>query len=148
MTKAIRAFLSHSWTEKSMVRNVATHLGRAAVIYDEFEFEAGQDFKTAILRGLERSELFVLFASRKAFTREWVRFEITEAERALTAKALSQVVTYVVDPELEISSLPEWMRETLVVRLSSPGLIALDIRRIIGERVRARTPSYFFRAST
>ncbi len=143
MTKPLRAFLSHSSRDKRIVGEVAAHLGRAAVIYDVFEFEAGDDFKTSIMRGLERSEIFVLFASRDALSRDWVKLEISEAERALVSQALSRVVTYIIDPALLLEELPKWMTTTLVVRQSEPGLIALDIRRVLGERRRAMTPSYF-----
>ena len=143
MNTLFRAFLSHSTRDKSIVRAVAEHLGRAAVIYDEFEFKTGDDFKTAIVRGLGQSDLFVLFASKNALSRDWVRFEIESAEEALASQALSQVVTYIIDPHLNIDDLPDWMRATLISRLEAPGLIALDIRRILGEKSRSQTQSYF-----
>ena len=143
MNKLFRAFLSHSTTDKSIVGKIAEHLGRAAVIYDGFEFKTGEDFKTAIIRGLGKSELFVLFASRNALSREWVRFEIESAEEALASQALSQVVTYIIDPHLRLDDLPDWMKATLISRLEAPGLIALDIRRIVGEKTRPEAQSYF-----
>ena len=143
MKKLFRAFLSHSTRDKAIVRTVAEHLGRAAVVYDEFEFKTGDDFKVAIIRGLGKSELFVLFASKSALSRDWVKFEIENAEQALASQALSQVVTYIIDPHLNIDELPQWMQSTLISRLQSPGLIALDIRRILGEKSRPQAQSYF-----
>ena len=143
MKKLYRAFLSHSSRDKPTVRNVAEHLGRAAVVYDEFAFEAGDEFKAAILKGLGQSELFVLFASRGALDREWVQFEIESAEEALASQALSQVVTYIIDPDLDLGDLPDWIKSTLVRRQQEPGLIALDIRRLLGEKTLALLPSYF-----
>lgn len=143
MIKLFRAFLSHSSRDKPLVGTVAEHLGRAAVIYDVFEFEAGRDFKEAIIRGLGRSEFFVLFASRDALSSDWVKLEIDKAEEASASQALSQVVTYIIDPDLPLDDVPDWMKSTLIVRRNEPGLIALDIRRILGEKVHARIPSYF-----
>ena len=143
MKKLLRAFLSHSYSDKPVVGKVAEHLGRAAVIYDTFEFKTGDDFKTAIIRGIGQSELFVLFASQDALNRDWVRFEIESAEEALASQALSQVATYIIDPHLSLDDLPDWMKATLISRLEVPGLIALDIRRMLGERSRPQTQSYF-----
>ena len=143
MKKLFRAFLSHSSNDKSIVGQIADHLGRASVIYDEFAFESGDEFKSAILKGLGQSDFFVLFASRNSLSRDWVRFEIDSAEEALASQALSQVVTYIIDPELSLEELPEWMTTTLIRRLEKPGLIALDIRRLLGDKTRAQMQSYF-----
>lgn len=72
-----------------------------------------------------------------------MRFEIESAQEALASQALSQVVTYIIDPSVKIEDLPEWIQTTLVKRMEEPGLIALDIRRIIGEKARAQIQSYF-----
>lgn len=138
-----RAFLSHGHADKNIVREVARDLGRAAVIYDEFEFQAGDEFRDAITKGLERSDVFILFASRAGLDRDWVKFEIGLASEALIKKALSKVTTYIVDQELTHSDLPEWMQATLIKRETQPGLIATDIRRIISQRLEERIPTYF-----
>lgn len=143
MIKLPRAFLSHSSTDKDIVGAVAETLGRAAVVYDTFEFNAGDEFRDAILTGLSNSDIFVLFASRRALQRQWVEFEIATAKEALTRRALSRVVTFIIDPELTLDSIPDWMKSTLIVRQEHAGLIAGEIRRLISERVRERMPSYF-----
>ncbi|MEP0708910.1 MAG: TIR domain-containing protein [Parvibaculum sp.] len=143
MIKLPRAFLSHSAKDKDLVREVAAALGRAAVIFDSFEFSSGDDLKDAILKGIARSDIFVLFASQAAFTSSWVDFEIDTAMEAKTKQALSRVVTFIVDPQLPLESIPEWMRATLVVRRNEPGLIAIEIRRHINQRLAEKTPTYF-----
>ena len=143
MPKLPRAFLSHHSADKKIVGEVAKSLGRAAVIYDAFEFDVGDDFRDAILAGLSRSDIFVLFASRGALTRDWVKFEIATAKEALTRKALSRVVTFVIDPALDLDDVPDWMKQTLIVRQENAGLITVEIRRMIGQRLAARMPSYF-----
>lgn len=143
MIKFPRAFLSHGHVDKGIVREVARDLGRAAVIYDEFEFQVGDEFRDAIIKGIDRSDVFILFASRTALERDWVKFEIELASEALIKKALSKVTTYIVDLDLTHDELPEWMRVTLVRRETQPGLIATDIRRIISQRLEERIPTYF-----
>ncbi len=143
MIKLPRAFLSHSSTDKETVGEVAKALGRAAVVYDAFEFAVGDEFRDAILAGLSKSDIFVLFASRRALQRDWVKFEIAAAKEALTRQALSRVVTFVIDPDLDLGSVPEWMKSTLIVRQEHAGLIAVEIRRLIGQRLKEGMPSYF-----
>ncbi len=143
MIKLPRAFLSHSSADKETVGKVAKILGRAAVVYDAFEFDVGDKFRDAILAGLSNSDIFVLFASRSALQRDWVKFEIATAKEALTRQALSRVVTFVIDPDLDLDSVPEWMKSTLIVRQEHAGLIAVEIRRLISQRLRERMPSYF-----
>lgn len=98
MLKAIRAFLSHSSTDKGLVNKVASLLGRAAVVYDVFEFTAGNDLQSSILKGISRSQLFVLFASAASLKSDWVKFEIAEAEKAVATQTLSQAIIGLTNP--------------------------------------------------
>lgn len=140
---SIRAFLSHSSTDKGVVQRVADQLGRAAVIYDKFEFSSGDEFKEAILKGMDRSAIFVLFASVESLSRDWVKFEISTAEKAVAAAALSRVLTVIIDDGISVSDIPDWMKATLIVRQTSPGLIALDIRRHINSIASSKKRTYF-----
>ncbi len=143
MIKLPRAFLSHSSADKGVVGEVARILGRAAVIFDAFEFSVGDEFKDAILKGLSRSDIFVLFASRKALESGWVQFELASASEALVKQALSKVITFIIDPDLQLDSIPAWIKLTLVVEQYRPGLIAIEIRRLINQRLSDRLPTYF-----
>jgi TIR domain len=96
------------------VRQVAQQLGRAAVIYDVFEFSTGDDLKDAIVKGIAKSGVFVFFASVDALKRDWVKFEIAEAEKATAVRTLSKALTYIIDPALELDAIPEWMKATLM----------------------------------
>lgn len=139
----IRAFLSHGRSDKEFVQKVAEHLGRAAVVYDVFEFSTGDDLKKAIIEGISKSGIFVLFASVNSLERDWVKFEIAEAEKAAAIGALSRTLTYIIDPKLELDKIPEWMKATLVTRYNSSTLVAHDIRRAINEALGNSRPSYF-----
>lgn len=143
LSMKLRAFLSHSHSDKPFVEEVATQLGRAAVVYDKFEFSTGDDLKRAILKGIEQSEFFVLFASKSALGRDWVKFEIGEAEKAVAVRSLSGALTYIIEPDLSLGEIPEWMKATLVTRQSSPTLVAKDIRRVLAARLAERRPRYF-----
>jgi hypothetical protein len=76
----MRAFLSHSSVDKPFVEAVARELGRQFCAFDQNEFETGDDFRNAIRRALDTSDLFVLFASKTSRERKWIEFELDEAE--------------------------------------------------------------------
>ena len=71
----VRAFLSHATVDKPFVSVVAKRLGRQQVHYDQWSFESGKQFITAIREAVAQSSLFVLFASRAALASLWVKFE-------------------------------------------------------------------------
>lgn len=64
--RVLRAFLSHSSTQKEFVEAVARELGRQYCVFDKYSFHTGDDLHEAIKRGLNDSSLFVLFASKEA----------------------------------------------------------------------------------
>ena len=72
----MRAFLSHSSKDKQLVDGVARRLGRAYVVYDKYAFEPGDNLSRAILDGLERSDIFVLFASKQSLQSDWVKADL------------------------------------------------------------------------
>lgn len=109
----IKAFLSHSSKDKdNYVRNVATWLGKDNVVYDEITFEEGEKPLDEILRGLCRSELFVLFLSNNALDSDWVRTEISEAKTRLDSSLISKVFPIIIDDNLtyEDERIPDWLR--------------------------------------
>jgi hypothetical protein len=48
----MKAFLCHASDDKEFVARVATKLGRVNALYDDFNFGAGVDFRTAIQANL------------------------------------------------------------------------------------------------
>ena len=67
-----KAYLAHSHVDKNYVDIVAKRLSRARVVYDVQDFPPGVDFRDAIRAGLDRSSLFVLFASAESLSSSWV----------------------------------------------------------------------------
>ncbi|MBA4805632.1 MAG: TIR domain-containing protein [Brevundimonas sp.] len=122
---------------------VAAFLGRSRVIFDAYEFAAGDDLSAAIHRGLDRSDLFVLFASRAALASEWVRIEIDRAAVDLISGAIGKVVCFLLDDDLTVDDIPEWMKSALVVSPHNARFAALDIRRMLSEQQSKRRPRLF-----
>ena len=139
----MKAFLSHSSKDKELVDSVARRLGRQFCRFDKYHFGTGEEFESAIKRCLDESALFVLFASKNSKESIWVNFETQEAWHRKLREQISKSLVYLIDDEMEVSSLPEWIQRALVRRDRSANSIARDIRSQLDELLRSRRHPYF-----
>lgn len=126
----MKLYLAHSSLDKSFVDRVAVQLGRHAVVYDTWSFKPGDGLLEAMQEGLEDSDGFVLFASRRSLDSVWVTYEIQEAEWRLATGRLQFAMTVIVQDELDISDLPAWLTRTMVISSPNPKHAA---RVLVGE---------------
>lgn len=75
----VKAFLSHSSTDKEIVREIKKKLTRACTFFDEDCFLPGDDFRETIISHIGKANLFVLFASKASLNSSWVKFELDTA---------------------------------------------------------------------
>ncbi len=141
--KVLRAFLSHSSTQKDFVEAVARELGRQYCVFDQYSFHTGDDLHEAIKRGLNDSSLFVLFASKEALKSFWVDFELNEASRLTIQKFIERVAVFIVDTDVAVADLPSWLQKAVVTRASVPKLVAREIRDQLDALLRAEQQSAF-----
>lgn len=71
-----KAFLSHSSAQKDFVRKVYKLLGASRCVFDECCFDNGKKIIDEILRGLQNTDLFILFVSNESLDSDWVQQEI------------------------------------------------------------------------
>src|ERR1043165_9785698 len=116
----MKAFLSHSSANKDYVELVAKELGRQFCVLDKFAFKSGIEFKQSIEKGLDETNLFVLFARPDSLASVWVGFEITEAFYRLLQKRIARILVLVLDDSLSLDKLPEWVRRAKIVHVKSP----------------------------
>ena len=131
----MRCFLSHSSSDKkSYVEIVAKKLGSRAV-YDAYSFESGMKTLEEILRGIDISELFVLFISDAALNSDWVRKEIVEAERQLESGLLSKFFPILIDKNINYKDprIPNWVRDNYNLKLMTRPVVAA--RQIISRLI-------------
>jgi tetratricopeptide (TPR) repeat protein len=140
---AVRAFLSHTGSDKEFVEAVAKRLGRVSCVFDKMCFHSGDDFVDVIEHKLDESQLFVLFASRKSLASDWVRFEIDSASHRRVSNRIRRALVVAVEPEIPIAEYPEWLRGARIVFLPSAVLAAREIRSHLDMLVAARMPSTF-----
>lgn len=140
----MKAFLSHSHRDKEFVHAVAQALGRQFCLVDEQAFETGEEFLKSIREGLDKSAIFVLFASQAALRSLYVNFEISEAEyRVVIQQHLQTALVFILDPSIEHEELPEWLRRAKIKRANAPKPVAREIRHHIDDIMRSRQQPLF-----
>lgn len=137
----MKAFLCHASEDKPFVEEVARRLGREYVVYDQYSFDHGDEFREEILRGLGKSNIFVLFVSQIALAKLWVKFEIGEAERRLLGNELSKAIGVRINGTVRNEQLPNWLQSVNCPSVSSPAATARLIRTHINEQKRASSPA-------
>src|SRR5688572_20349117 len=96
-TPQVRAFMSHSSLDKAFVQQVFDDLGPTLAELDQVTFEPGHFNRDAILKGIDRCSLFVLFASAHSVKSKWVAEEVKEAMSRLRDRRLQRVLVYCSD---------------------------------------------------
>ena len=134
----MKAFLSHSSVDKEFVRKVSYELGRQYCVFDEQAFANGMEFKDSINKGLDESCVFVLFATRTALKSLWVNFEIQEACYRTIHRHMEGALVYQLEPDIQYSDYPEWLRRAKIKSEVTPKIIARDIRQRLEESLRER----------
>ncbi|MEU7783432.1 TIR domain-containing protein [Amycolatopsis sp. NPDC049159] len=122
-----RAFLCHSSDDKEYVQVVASKLTRARVVFDEFSFQAGQDFREEIRHHLSDGNLFVFIASRRSLESSWCKFELDEAELQRMSGGIAGQITLIVDQDVSFKELPNWLSRSRALIQPRPSQAARDI---------------------
>lgn len=132
-------FLSHSSADKEhYVRVVAEKLEQKldqhSIHYDEYTFEAGMKSMEEIEKGLETTDLFVVFISRKALESKWIKKELFISKELLGKEMIKRVFPIVIEKDLEWKDpiIPEWLKEYTLKYISKPTkAVQLIMKRII-----------------
>lgn len=122
-----KAFLSHSSKQKeSYVEIVAKQLGLNNCIYDSFSFEEGMKNMDEIKRGMNNSDIFVLFLSDSALDSEWVQREIFDSYDLLHKGNLKSIFPIIIDEKINHNDprIPEWMKNEYNLQYVSRPTIA------------------------
>ena len=140
----ICAFLAHSSADKAgYVRIVAEKLGPQQAKYDEYTFEAGMMSIEEIIRGLNESQIFVVFLSGAALNSEWVKTEILLAYDKLVANELQRIFPIIIDSSITHldTRIPKWMRDDYNLKyVARPTVAARRIRQRLREISWAQHP--------
>lgn len=140
----MRAFLSHSSKDKNhYVQRVAEWLGKDNIHYDEWTFEEGERPLDEILRGLDRTDIFVIFLSSNALGSDWVQREIVEAQIRLEDFLIEKVFPIIIEDGLTYDDerIPDWLRDSYNVKpIKRPHVAAKRIQNKLRELSWSRHP--------
>ncbi len=139
----MKAFLSHSSKDKELVLAVANQLGRQYAIVDQQVFETGNDLRELIMKYLDESSVFVLFASKCALDSSWVQFEVDEAFMRKIQSNISKCLVFLIDT-INTSDVPAWLRKAVIKQTLSPKTIAREIRYHLDELFRQKDQQFFY----
>lgn len=139
-----KAFLSHSSTDKPLVSQVAAELGRECAVYDDRSFDTGYSLEDAIKDGLDRSSVYVLFASKASVGPDrgkWLIFEDEQGRTRSIAGTIYRPLCFIIDDQLAIEDLPDWLltAKVGVANESAPKLIAHKIRQHLNDLIIERS---------
>lgn len=106
-----KAFLSHSSSDKLLVRRIAKILGNQRCVIDEHAFEPGAKTLDEIFRELDESDVFVLFISDASLNSDWVMKELLMAHKALSEDKLDRILPIIIDEKIDYMDkrIPKWM---------------------------------------
>lgn len=105
----MRAFLSHSSKDKSIVEKVWTRLGSELSWLDKAEIEFGDVLLEKIVGGIEESTDFILFWSKNSAIAPWVRYELNMA----VIKSIEQKGFKIRVVKLDDTDLPLYLKPML-----------------------------------
>lgn len=113
-----KAFLSHSSSDKELVRKIANMLGNQRCVLDEISFEPGAKTLDEIFRELDASDVFVLFISDNALNSEWVQTEMKLAYKAMSEDKLDRILPIIIDKKVDHtdSRIPKWLSRNYNLR--------------------------------
>jgi tetratricopeptide (TPR) repeat protein len=123
-----KAFLSHSSSDKSIVRPVFDALGHSKAHFDEATFDPLSKSYDAIVESIRGSSLIVVFVSSASLASSWVQEEVSLAiDKASAGRVLRRAVVLLEDVEREM--LTPGLLTATSIKNRVPDLIA---RRILG----------------
>lgn len=140
----IKAFLSHSSDDKQIVREIKKKIGRVWTYFDEDCFQAGEDFREAINNCLEKTNLFVLFASKSSLKSSWVKFEIDESWWQTVSRNNIKILVITLD-DISITQLPQWMQKAKFDKVKTSYLASELIKKELFESLSIENRIYIGR---
>ena len=127
----MKAYLAHSSEDKQYVEIVDKRLGRMHSEYDVKSFPPGFDFRDIIRNSLDKSNVFVLFASKKSLESTWVKFEIGEAEWQTIHEQIAGSIVIIIDTQIRPQDLPSWMQRCYAPTILNPRSAVHAIRNFM-----------------
>lgn len=118
-----KVFLSHSSNDKEKyVRKVAQNLvdsiGIDNVVYDEMTFEKGMMPLEEINKGLDKTDLFVIFLSNSSLDSNWVQYELDRAGELKEVGIIDRIFPIIIDEKISYSDerIPRFLKDNYNIK--------------------------------
>ena len=105
----MKIFLSHSSTDKAIVKRIYDELGAALCHYDQATFNPTGNIALEVYKALNESTHFVFFASPTALSSDWVEAELARAFDNWMRNGRRSAMVFLLDGT-EFSAVPEWLQ--------------------------------------
>lgn len=141
---AMKIFLSHSSTDKLIVKRVYDELGAALCHYDEATFDPTGSVPIEIFKALNECSHFVLFASPAAVASPWVQGELARAFENWMRNGHRRAMVFLLNGS-EVHDLPEWLKIYVMREPPTYRHILCRIQSEIDKEHRSQSVPPFFR---
>lgn len=122
----MKFFLSHSSADKHIVGKVYEQLGASLCHYDVATFDNTSFLPDQIYEALNESTHFILFASKKALSSDWVKGELRVAFSQWMKAKIRHAMVFIID-EGQRSEVPVWLQDYVIIEHPSPHHISCRI---------------------
>lgn len=123
-----KVFLSLSGGDEKFVASVQRSLPDGLAFFYPESFESGEHLVAAMEDRIDRSTIFVLFASKRSLSSYWCKFEIERARVKKINDPRFRIIVVLIDSDVTYQDLPDWMRDYWIANI---GVGARDIARYI-----------------
>lgn len=132
-----KAYLCHSSKDKkSYVELVANKFGPNKCIYNDITFEKGMKSIEEIEKGLDKTDIFVIFLSNASLESNWVKEELKRAHDLFGEKIIKRIYPIIIDSKITYkdSRIPVWLqREYNLKYVSRPNVATRKIKQRLRE---------------
>ncbi len=122
----MKFFLSHSSSDKNIVGKVYDQLGAALCHYDIATFDNTSFLPEQIYEALNESTHFILFASQKALSSDWVNGELRTAFSLWMKAKIRNAMVFLIN-DGERSEIPSWLQDYVIIEHPSAHHISCRI---------------------
>lgn len=122
-----KAFLSHSSSDKDVVRRIAIQLGNKNCTLDEISFDPGRKTLEEIFKELDSTDVFVLFISDESLKSPWVKKEIIRTKENLSKDCIDRILPVIIDKNITYADkrIPKWISKPYNLKYISNEVIIL-----------------------
>lgn len=109
----LKAFLSHSSSDKGYVEKVAQNLTTNWCVYDAFSFEEASETAEEIVKNISSSSIFVFFISKKSLESEWVKKELEKVHDLMKNGEFKKILPIIIDDNITHKHplIPSWLKD-------------------------------------